>query len=168
MESGNTVYDSRDNCNAIIKTATNTLLSGCKNTIIPNSVTSIGQKAFAECSSLTSIEIPNSVTSIGHSAFQFCSGLKSVSIGNSVTEIDYYAFDKCINLGVIKIFATTAPSIYQYTFGGSTAYYTGRNNYDKGTNILYVPSGATGYDASYWVSILLDSTKCGFTISYTL
>ena len=42
VESGNSVYDSRENCNAIIKTATNTLISGCKNTIIPNSVTSIG------------------------------------------------------------------------------------------------------------------------------
>ena len=46
VESGNSVYDSRENCNAIIETATNTLISGCKNTIISNSVTSIGNKAF--------------------------------------------------------------------------------------------------------------------------
>ena len=49
VESGNIVYDSRDNCNAIIETATNTLLRGCKNTIIPHSVTSIGDNAFRGC-----------------------------------------------------------------------------------------------------------------------
>ena len=69
VENGNSVYDSRENCNAIIKTATNTLISGCKNTIIPNSVTSIGDRAFYECSGSTSVTIPNSVTSIGNYAF---------------------------------------------------------------------------------------------------
>lgn len=69
VENGNTVYDSRDNCNAIIKTATNTLVVGCKNTVIPNSITSIGRNAFDGCTELTSIEIPNSVTSIGIYAF---------------------------------------------------------------------------------------------------
>ena len=74
VESGNTKYDSRNNCNAIIETATNTLIYGCKNTIIPYSVTTIGYSAFYGCSGLTSVTIPNSVTSISDYAFYGCSG----------------------------------------------------------------------------------------------
>ena len=80
VEEGNTMYDSRENCNAIIETATNTLIAGCQNTIIPNSVTSIGGGAFYWCSGLTSITIPNSVTSIGEYAFQDCSSLAVVNV----------------------------------------------------------------------------------------
>ena len=67
--SGNSKYDSRNNCNAIIETSSNTLILGCKNTTIPNSVTSIDGSAFSGCSGLTSVTIPNSVTSIGSGAF---------------------------------------------------------------------------------------------------
>ena len=168
VESGNTVYDSRNNCNAIIKTATNSLICGCKTTIIPNSVTSIGDYAFSGRRGLTSIKIPNSVTSIGNYVFDDCSDLTSIEIPNSVTSIGVIAFSGCMNLGVIKIFATTAPKVGNDIFGGFPSNYTGRNNYNKGTNILYVPSGATGYDADDWLDPLQNSTKCGFTISYTL
>ncbi len=80
--SGNTVYDSRENCNAIIKTATNTLIVGCLNTIIPNSVASIGSNAFSGCIGLTSITIPNSVTNIGGSAFYDCYCLNTINCLN--------------------------------------------------------------------------------------
>lgn len=66
-------------------------------------VTSIGEKAFAYCSTLTSITIPNSVKSIGKSAFYTCKGLKSISIPNSVTSIGKYAFYKCVELESITI-----------------------------------------------------------------
>jgi len=72
VASGNTAYDSRNDCNAIIETASNTLIVGCQNSVIPNSVTSIGDWAFSYCSGLTSVTIPNSVTSIGGGAFANC------------------------------------------------------------------------------------------------
>ena len=103
VESGNPIYDSRNNCNAIIETADNTLIVGCKNTIIPNSVTSIGGWAFSYCWGLTSINIPNSVTAIGAGAFEGCDGLTSVDISNSVTSIGRYAFLNCWNLTSINI-----------------------------------------------------------------
>jgi hypothetical protein len=96
VESSNTVYDSRNNCNAIIKTETNKLIAGCKNTTIPNSVESIGEYAFCGYSSMTSITIPNSVESIGDYAFNGCSGLTSITIPNSVKSIGEEAFDWCI------------------------------------------------------------------------
>ena len=120
VESGNTKYDSRNNCNAIIETASNTLISGCKNTVIPNSVTSIGDNAFESCSNLTSIIIPNSVTSIGSHAFAYCSGLTSVTIPNSVTSIGYEAFCCCSNLGSVTI-PNSETSIGNYAFLGCFA-----------------------------------------------
>ena len=95
VESGNSKYDSRENCNAIIETASNTLIAGCMNSFIPNSVTSIGGLAFSVCSSLTSVTIPNSVKRIGEGAFRYCSGLTSVTIPNSVTSIGSDAFSQC-------------------------------------------------------------------------
>lgn len=103
VEEGNTYYDSRNNCNAIIETASNTLISGCQNTTIPNSVTYIGESAFSGCSSLTAITIPNSVTSIGNYAFSYCSGLTSVTIPNSVTSIGVGVFNSCDGLTSITI-----------------------------------------------------------------
>jgi hypothetical protein len=104
VENGNTVYDSRDNCNAIIETATNTLLYGCNITIIPNNVTSIGNCAFSGCSGLTSITIPNSVTSIGYSAFYGCTGLTSITIPNNVTNLESGGiFEKCTGLKTVII-----------------------------------------------------------------
>ena len=79
VEQGNAKYDSRDNCNAIIETANNTLIAGCKNTIIPNSVTAIASYAFEEITSLTVITIPVSITTIGGSAFIGCTGLRTVN-----------------------------------------------------------------------------------------
>lgn len=78
VDAANPVYDSRDNCNAIIKTASNTLIRGCKNTIIPNSVSKIGRGAYYCCDSLISVTIPNSIAFIDSLAFFGCRELKDV------------------------------------------------------------------------------------------
>ena len=78
VENGNPKYDSRNSCNAIIETESNTLITGCQSTIIPNSVTKIGDFAFSGCSGLTDVTIPSSVTSIGNFAFGGCTGLTSI------------------------------------------------------------------------------------------
>ena len=109
VESSNTMYDSRENCNAIIETASNTLIAGCQSTTIPTSVTSIGGYAFYFCTSLTSVTIPNSVTSIGYGAFHRCSSLTSIILPNSVTSIRNGAFASCSSLTDIYCYATTPP-----------------------------------------------------------
>ena len=100
---GNTKYHSAGNC--LIETESKTLVVGCKNSIIPNDgrVTSIGDRAFINCTGLTSITIPDSVTSIGGGAFYDCTGLTSVTIGNSVTSIGDAAFGNCTGLTSITI-----------------------------------------------------------------
>ena len=100
---GNTVYDSRDNCNAIIEKATNTLICGCRNTTIPNSVTSIGVRAFNECYKLTDITIPDSVTEIETRAFANCQKLIDITIPDSVTSIGERAFLWCFSLSTVTI-----------------------------------------------------------------
>ena len=77
--------------------------TGLTSVTIPNSVTSIGEGAFGSCTGLTSVTIPNSVTSIGHGAFGSCTGLTSVTIPNSVTTIGDYAFDYCTGLTSVTI-----------------------------------------------------------------
>lgn len=92
VASDNPKYDSRENCNAIIETATNTFLIGCKNSFIPSTITTIGDYAFYRTYGLSSIIIPNSVTSIGQRAFLYCTDLAAVTIPNTITEIGVWAF----------------------------------------------------------------------------
>ena len=98
VDDANTTFDSRDNCNAIIETATNTLVAACKNTVIPNTITAIGGAAFTGCTGLNSVIIPENVTSIGSWAFNECSGLTSLTIPKSVTSIGENSFSGCNNL----------------------------------------------------------------------
>lgn len=103
VEPNNTIYDSRNNCNAIIETSTNTLISGCKCSVIPNTVTNLSYFSFAGCSSLISITIPNSVINISSLAFQDCTGLTMMNIPNSVTEIQTGVFQGCTGLISVTI-----------------------------------------------------------------
>ena len=115
VNAANTVYDSRENCNAIIQSESNTLIVGCQTTTIPNSVTSIGSRAFSGCSGLTSITIPNSVTTIGSEAFSLCKGLTSITIPNSVTSIGNRAFLNC-TLDPLIIYGNGTRKFNTYTF----------------------------------------------------
>ena len=115
VENGNPSFDSRSNCNALIVTASNTLIVGCKNTIVPNTVTSIGDDAFFGCDGLTEVTIPNSVTSIGKNAFDGCSGLVALTIPNSVTTIGSWAFSGCDALTSV-IISSSVTAINSYVF----------------------------------------------------
>ena len=95
---GNEVYDSRNNCNAIICTEDNVLIVGGTETVIPDSVTEIGSFAFQHRTGLKKIVIPDSVTKIGDCAFTECSGLTDIVIPVSVTTLGDRAFANCANL----------------------------------------------------------------------
>ena len=140
VEAGNTTYDSRENCNAIIETASNTLIAGCQKTTIPNSVTSIGDYAFRGCSSLTSVTIPNSVTSIGEGAFRGCSGLTSITIPNSVTSIGDYAFYDCSNITSVE---WNAKNCQNFSNSLSAPFYSARTQITSfiiGDSVQHIPS----------------------------
>ena len=132
----NKVFDSRDNCNAIIVTETNTLIFGCKNSTIPSTVTSIGESAFGGCSGLTTIDIPSNVTSIGEYAFLNCSDLTNLVIHEGVTSIGSGAFRGCSGLTKIDI-PSSVTSIGTSVFQSCTAL----------TNMV-IPEGVTSIGES--------------------
>lgn len=130
VEIGNTKYDSRDNCNAIIEKETNTLIAGCRNTTIPNDVARIGAYAFFLYEDMPSIIIPSSVTSIGAWAFKNCR-MPSIIIPSSVMSIEEHAFDGCIGLTSITI-----PN-------GVTSISEGVFRYCDGLNSITIPKSVT-------------------------
>ena len=103
VDPANSHFDSRDNCNAVIETKTNTLVSGCKNTIIPSGIVTIELDAFGGCVGLTSISLPSSVTTIGDWAFTGCSGLTSIEMSANVRNLGSYAFENCSSLASLSI-----------------------------------------------------------------
>ena len=94
VDKDNKNYDSRNDCNGIIETEGNELIFGNQNTKIPNSVTRIGEWAFAGQSLLTTVDIPSSVTSLGSHAFSE-SGLKSMEMPNSIIALGVNVFMNC-------------------------------------------------------------------------
>lgn len=138
VDENNKTFDSRNSCNAIIETETNKLVTGCKTTIIPDNVTSIGESAFRNCSGLTSIAVPYSVTSIGDNAFYGCEGLKSIVIPTTVTSFGYLAFDNCGR--DLKIFykGTSEPDNLIYT------------NWNCGHKVYYYRITAPTTSGNYW------------------
>lgn len=122
VDSNNAVYDSREGCNAIIHSASNNLLTGCKNTVIPDGITSIGSYAFSSCTSLESINIPASVTYIRENAFSHCNSLHTISFpkNSSLTHIGDGGFEDCSTLSRIDIPANVI-NIGEKAFAGCSA-----------------------------------------------
>ena len=146
VEAGNVSYDSRDNCNAIIEKATNTLIQGCKNTKIPSSVTEIGGYAFDGCSGLTRIEIPSSVTRIGYGAFDGCSGLTSITVeaGNAMYDSrdnSNALIETKTNTLILGCKSTKIPS--SVTSIGSAAF-----QFCEGLTSITIPEGVTSIGES--------------------
>lgn len=141
IDSNNPIYDSRDNCNAIIKTSTNELIVGCKNTVIPSTVTAIGNGAFGKCGGLTSIDMPSGLTSIGQDAFFDCSGITSVTIPSGVTSIGQYAFQGCSGLTEITVNRTTPPTLGEDAFN------------DTNNCPIYVPASSVNTYKTAWSTI---------------
>ncbi len=158
VDADNELFDSRDNCNAIIETATNTLFAGCKNTIIPQGVTAIKSQSFEGITGLKEIVLPTSITEIADLAFYECKDLTSITIPDSVTSIGTCAFEgtslknltipaSVTNLGkscfqgmeedLIVIFEGTTPATMNTTF-----------NHDF--LIIYVPDEAVEAYKTSW------------------
>ena len=159
VAAGNTVYDSRDNCNAIIETNTNKLILGCINTKIPATVTEIGKNAFENCDK-TAITIPYGVTTIGNQAFVGCDQPTSVSIPASVTSIGGLAFVECYKLASVIIYA---PSLTKY---GANAF-----DYNDSDRTIYVFSNCVDTYKEGWnyyagdIEAIPDVTVSGVTVN---
>ncbi len=139
VEGDNAIYDSRDNCNAIIETKTNTIIAGCTNTSIPsnikhladwafnytqfedislpNGIESIGSWCFANCDKLKHLVIPSSVISIGEYAFFACKGIESINLPQEITIINKGTFEFCEQLKSIEI-PTSVKSLGEASFDG--------------------------------------------------
>ena len=137
VENGNQVYKSEGNC--LIQISNNILIAGCKNSVIPSSVTSIGYDAFANCSGLTSIIIPSSVTSIDSYAFYGCSGLTSITIPSSATSIGDYAFSGCSGVTSVTI-PLSVTSIGDHAFSGCS----GVTSVTIPSSVISIGNGAFG------------------------
>lgn len=152
VDEDNPVYDSRDNCNAIIETATNRLISGCQNTIIPASVTAIGGWAFGGCTGLTSIALPQSLKTIPAYAFYGCTGLTNIDIPETVTEIGYDAFRGCTGLTTIKL-----PSSLRSIEHGAFSENPNLISLEIPSNVYYIDYGALLMSGGSLVSLKVAS-----------
>lgn len=145
VDNSNTIYDSRNDCNAIIESSSNKLILGCQSTIIPNDVTIIGRKAFRSCRKLSSILLPNSITTIEDSAFYECATLDSINIPENTTMIGQSAFSLCKSLQYVLWNAKKYNDFFnQYYSPFVYDYYVEGNNYIKsfvfGEDVEHIPA----------------------------
>ena len=139
VEEGNSVYDSRNNCNAIIATEKNELIQGCQSTVIPNGVISIGQNAFMGIDNLKTIQIPNTVQTLQNNCFRDCKGLTSINIPSSVKELNYSCFCGCSAL--VSITVDNANTVFDSRNNCNAIIETAKNELIKGCNNTKIPDG---------------------------
>lgn len=140
VDPANTVFDSREGCNAIVETSTNTLYQAFVSTRIPSTVTTIGRFAYSYVAGLTELRIPSNVTALAGVSVFSCGDLRSVVLPAELTTIGHQSFDYCDSLKTVKVGMTVPPAITQRTFNSRT-YAT-----------LYVPKGCREayLAADYW------------------
>ncbi len=135
---GNSVFSSGTNSSYIVNTTTHNLVTGCKRTVIPNSVTAIGGYAFSGCTGLTgALTIPNQITVIGANAYSGCSGLTSVTIGHSVDSIGNDAFYQCTAIASVSFNADSCR--YSYCLFNSCS---GFSTLTIGSNVKAIPASS--------------------------
>lgn len=127
---GNAFYDSRDNCNAIIETATNTIVAGCAETVIPSTVISIGQGAFAQQLGIVEVNLPTNVKTIGHYAYGLCRDIRKIVLHKGIESIDENAFYYADKLDTVIVYWREPLTINANVFA-----------YKKETATLFVPYG---------------------------
>lgn len=144
----NTTFDSREDCNAIIETATSTLVAGCSQTVIPQSVTALGDHVFEDCADMTEVELPEELVAIGDYSFAGCTGLEDIILPATLASIGEKAFAGCTNLGTIFIDQPIPPTAAPDAF-------------DEVSAIVHVPIGAKeAYsNAEGWCVLIIEEPQ---------
>ena len=185
VDSNNKRYDSRNNCNAIIETATGTLINGIDKipegvkvlsdyafigsafeTIdIPNTVEEIGIGTFAGCRNLKSVDLPESVVSIGFSAYNMCESLQSVHLSKNVKSLGSGAFGFCQN---IKSFTIDEENpVFDSRENCNAIIFKSTNTLIHGFNCSTIPSNIEGIEYnSFYNCDKLESVFIPKTVSY--
>ena len=137
IDKDNPVYDSRNNCNAIIQTKDSFLIKGCCNTVIPHDIKYIGFRAFAYCKGLKSITIPNNIKKIGGGTFHLCKNLTDITLSDSLQFVSAGMFWGCEKLRNINI-----PNSVKIIYKGAFCYCNSLENINIPSNVKTIKENA--------------------------
>lgn len=123
VDAANVTYDSRNDCNAIIRKNSSTMIAACVNTVIPSTVSGLGFDCFAALDGLTEIDVPESVRSLSWQVFMDCSNLKKVTFHEGLETLNPNIFMGCTSLETLTL-PSTVRYIGQYILSACTAFKT--------------------------------------------